>query len=217
MSDITHPEAGRLCDYFLGCLPPGAALAVDTHLGLCRRCAHMVRRAETAVDWRGEPPLFARTAPDLPNLRRRLRGVLARAAVSRAGEIDPHPPQDLLRWADAGYWRSLGPRLRLTRLRGASGFGEAVWVVRAEPGAFLPLRLASEEDCAVVVAGALVSGRDARLPAGSFVEAPQPPLAADPGAGCVLLLVTTAGRAPLGDAGAHAAAARRGRTPLPGH
>jgi hypothetical protein len=143
--------------------------------------------------------------------------VLARASASRPDEIDPHPPQDLLRWADAGCWRSLGPSLRLTRLRGASGFGEAVWVVRAEPGAFLPFRVASEEDCAVVVAGALISGRDARLPAGSFVEAPQPPLAADPAAGCVLLLVTTAGRAPLGAAGAHAAATHRGRTPVPGH
>jgi hypothetical protein len=109
-----HPSARLRDEYKIGDVAPGMALAVATHATACTSCAQLF----------GEPcaPVETLWRPEAEGAR----GLNARL-----------PP--LLRDIPRTRWRSISPDVWLCSLRGVSGLGEAVCLLRAAPGASIVL------------------------------------------------------------------------------
>jgi len=171
-----HPSAALLSDYDRGGLAPGAALAVVAHLDLCRQCrltlGRMAGRRSTAVT--------SRNIPD---------GGLAAArgrheAPSAAGPL----PRTLRRMA-IGRWRATGRGVMSAPLRGVSGLGESVHLLRVAPGA--PFALPNAAELLLVATGAVRVGLN-RYAGGDFLDLAATRAShatADARTGCLCLVV----------------------------
>ena len=114
MSLSHHPSARLRAEYRIGDVAPGTALAVAAHAAGCESCALSVREppAPPATLWRPD-------ADGLRPLKARL------------------PP--LLRDIPRTRWRNVSRGVSVCCLRGVSGLGEAVCLLRAAPGANIVL------------------------------------------------------------------------------
>ena len=106
-----HPSARLREEYKVGDVAPGTALAVAAHATACESCARLIR----------EPPARAETLwrPDADGRKPLLKARL--------------PP--LLRSIQRTRWRNVARDVSVCALRGVSGLGEAVYLLRAAPGA----------------------------------------------------------------------------------
>ena len=171
-----HPSAALLSDYDRGGLPPGAALAVEAHLDLCRQCrlalGRMAGRRWTAATSRNVSDgalAAARGRPEAP---------------STAGPL-PHA----LRRIAVGRWRPAGRGVMSAPLRGVSGLGESVHLLRIAPGA--PFALPDAAELLLVATGGARVGLG-HYAGGDFLDlaAPHAPHAtADARTGCLCLVV----------------------------
>lgn len=162
MGPSFHPSA-RLCsEYRIGDIAPGAALAVATHLSACAACATLAEEPEGAADRAWTPAPAAGSS---------LEAVL--------------PP--LLRDISRSPWRNLSHGVSVSALAGVSGLGEAVYLLRARPGAEVPL--SDHADILLMIDGA--ADLDAqRLGPGDFVALAAPAEAlADAELGALALVV----------------------------
>jgi anti-sigma factor ChrR (cupin superfamily) len=114
MSLSHHPSARLRAEYRIGDVAPGTALAVAAHATGCESCALAVREplAPPATLWRPD-------AEGLRPLKARL------------------PP--LLRDIPRTRWRNVSRGVSVCCLRGVSGLGESVCLLRAAPGANIVL------------------------------------------------------------------------------
>jgi anti-sigma factor ChrR (cupin superfamily) len=149
-------------EYRAGDISPGAALAVAAHVSACPACALLVQE-----------PLTATTAAWAP-------------------EADGRKPLDatlppLLRKVPRGRWRRTSLGVTVVSLTGVSGLGEAVFLLRAAPGA--DILLPAQADLVLGVAGA-ARGASGGLSTGDLIEIDRPLQArADPDAGLLALVV----------------------------
>lgn len=171
-----HPSAALLSDYARGGLAPGAALAVVAHLDLCRQC-------RLTLGWTAGRRSTAVASPNVPD------GGLAAArgrpeAPSAAGPL----PRALRRIA-VGRWRGAGRDVMSAPLRGVSGLGESVHLLRVAPGASFALPDAAE--LLLVARGAVRVGLS-RYAGGDFLDvrdARASHATADARTGCLCLVV----------------------------
>lgn len=179
MTATRHPTAQLRSDYAAANIAPGAALAVAVHLEYCPVCAigteAMSGPGETlASDAGGEPIGYLRRAG-------------ARPAAAGGEKPLPRP----LRGAPLGRWRWLRPGVQVAPIHGVSGFGEAVYLLKAAPGAPAPLAREAVQQL-VVLEGGLHAGEETYGP-GDFVDAssrPSTPVTARRPCGCLCLMVT---------------------------
>jgi putative transcriptional regulator len=109
-----HPSARLRAQYRIGDVAPGVALAVAAHATGCELCALSVR----------EPPAGPETLWRLDcEEGKPLKALL--------------PP--LLRDIPRTRWRNVSAGVSVCCLRGVSGLGETVCLLRAAPGADVPL------------------------------------------------------------------------------
>lgn len=121
-----HPSLAMRSDYAAGNLAPGAALALALHLKLCPACAIAIETMGGASQGAGADaaargaPSGGRsfTAQDRPRPARPQTGLFETLEASRAGP-----------------WWPAGRGLRIAALKGVSGLGEAVFLLKARPGA----------------------------------------------------------------------------------
>lgn len=171
-----HPSAALLSDYGRGGLAPGAALAVVAHLDLCRQCrltlGEMAGRRSTAV-----------TSPNVPD------GGLAAARGRHEAPSAAGPLPRALRRIVVGRWRGAGRDVMSAPLRGVSGLGESVHLLRAAAGASFVLPDAAE--LLLVARGAVRVGLS-RYAGGDFLDlsdARASRAMADARTGCLCLVV----------------------------
>jgi anti-sigma factor ChrR (cupin superfamily) len=136
-----HLSPELLSSYRLGVIAPGAALAVEAHIGLCEQC----RREAGLTEHPG--PNAGSVAPP---------GV----ALDCVGAVDDPSAAGVgapaLGRAATGPLRRVGRGVRHSQLGGVSGLGESVHLLTAEPGA--PLNLPSAAHLLVVLGGAVQAG-----------------------------------------------------------
>lgn len=182
-----HPSLEMIGDYATANLSPGASLLVETHVELCSACAMSLKAISETPRWGGvevevmEPAAVSTAAP----------------ALSGGGSApDPIelglPPT--LRSLPYGRWRG-GPLLnwRLSRVEGASGLGETLYLLKAAPGAALPFSAGSAAEYALILQGSASSGTET-LSRGAFADLSESQLArpmAHPQLGCICLLVSS--------------------------
>jgi anti-sigma factor ChrR (cupin superfamily) len=109
-----HPSARLRAEYRIGDVAPGTALAVAAHVTACESCARLVREPTARPE-----TLWRLGAEGRKPLTARL------------------PP--LLRNIPRSRWRNVSPDVSVCSLRGVSGLGEAVCLLRAAPGANIVL------------------------------------------------------------------------------
>jgi anti-sigma factor ChrR (cupin superfamily) len=152
MGVSAHLSAELLSSYRLGTIAPGAALAVEAHIGLCEAC-----RCEAGLtEHPGPNPAAVAPPDDGPVYVGALDDPPAGAAGSTA----------LARVA-TGPWRRVARGVRRSRLGGVSGLGESVHLLTAEPGA--PLKLPPAAHLLVVLRGAVRAGASVHS-RGDFVD-----------------------------------------------
>jgi anti-sigma factor ChrR (cupin superfamily) len=159
----THHPSARLCaEYRIGDVAPGTALAVAAHASGCESCALLV----------GDPPappetLWKSEAEGRKPLKARL------------------PP--LLRDIPRTRWRHVSRDVSVCSLRGVSGLGEAVCLLRVAPGANIVLP--SHADLILGLSGR-ASGGFGVLSSGDLIEISNPERGvAEPSKGFLALVV----------------------------
>lgn len=176
-----HPSAEIRSASVAGDIAPGAALAVAMHVEFCPVCA-----------------IGMEAMSGMPHKPPRGSAASGQAHLSFAAtEVDERPARDppvVQKLGDRplGRWRWIWPGLRLAHVGEASGLGEAVYLLRASPGAALPFGAAAGLGPLVVLDGGFTAeGETFRR--GDFLdlETRAPPRAsADREAGCHCLIVT---------------------------
>lgn len=147
-----HLSAELLSSYLLGTIAPGAALAVEAHIGLCEQCRYEAGLTE-------HPGASPGAAPELDKVH---GGVGAPDDLSGGG-VGPAA----LGRVTTGGWRRIARGVRSSRLGGVSGLGESVHLLAAEVGA--PLSLPAAAHFLVVLEGAVRAG-DRVHSQGDFID-----------------------------------------------
>ncbi|MDB5442806.1 MAG: transcriptional regulator [Phenylobacterium sp.] len=164
-----HPSPQARTDYLTGNMAPGAALAMTVHFETCALCNVPVepRGGRTLGEWFVRGEAADDGSPIGPN----------------AGAV--------------GAWRRTRPGLRVADVRGVSGLGEATFLLRLAPRAYLPEQRRARFGQLVILHGGLVAGGERLAPGDliDFEEQAPPRLQADGRDGC-LCLVTTDGTWP---------------------
>ncbi|KRA67224.1 hypothetical protein ASD89_03175 [Caulobacter sp. Root656] len=171
-----HPSAALLSGYDRGELAPGAALAVVVHLDLCRQCRLTLR-------WMAGRRSTATTSMNVPD------GGLAAARGRHAAPLAAGPLPRVLRRIAVGRWRGAGRGVMSAPLRGVSGLGESVHLLRVAPGVSFALPDAAE--LLLVAIGAVRVGLS-RYVGGDFLDladARASHATADARTGCLCLVV----------------------------
>ena len=171
-----HPSAALLSGYDRGGLAPGAALAVVAHLDLCRQCRLTLR-------WMAGRRSTAAPSPNVPD------GGLAAALGRHAAPSAAGPLPRALRRIAVGRWHGAGRGVMSAPLRGVSGLGESVHLLRVAPGASFALPDAAE--LLLVATGAVRVGLS-RYAGGDFLDladARASHATADARTGCLCLVV----------------------------
>lgn len=146
-------------------LPPGLTLAVNTHLEFCSVCAIAAQAVAGLVE---APPEGAR----------------------RRGKREPALLPMPLRGVAHGPWRWIGYGVRAAELRGVSGLGEEVWLLKAGTGARLPLGGERGVGAVVVLEGGFSDGADT-FEAGDYIGLDERRLLRPvSGQGCLALVVS---------------------------
>jgi anti-sigma factor ChrR (cupin superfamily) len=147
-----HLSAELLSSYRLGAIAPGAALAVEAHIGLCEQC-----RCEAGLTEHPGPNPGPVAPPD--------------EAQDHVGALDDPSAAGLsppaLGRVATGPWRRVAQGVRHSRLGGVSGLGESVHLLTAEPGA--PLNLPHAAHLVVVLGGAVRAGASVHS-RGDFID-----------------------------------------------
>jgi putative transcriptional regulator len=131
-----HPDEDVLLSYGVGTLGPGAALTVEVHAERCPECARTLRFLETVA---GALMQTVDAEPVAPGAIETALARLKHAADTQTRSGDA--PSDLpaaLHGRVIGRWWWIAPGLKAARLRGASGRGECLYLLRARPGARIP-------------------------------------------------------------------------------
>ena len=172
MAISQHLSAELLSSYLLGVTAPGVALAVEAHMALCEQC-----RCEAGLEQQPS------SGPEAPYGKPRGQAsILDDLPVTRLGSAALGP-------VATGPWRRVARGVRRSRLQGASGLGESVHLLSAEPGA--PLRLPAAAQLLVVLQGA-VGTADSVHPRGDFIDTAGVRLkeaSGHDGVGCLCLIV----------------------------
>jgi len=169
-----HPSQQLRAAYRAGDTSPGTALALSVHAERCPVCGVDIQRlVAPARDGRagGGRSHRGRAKPAAP-----IDGVESQALA----ELQQSP------------WRWLAPGVRAAELHGASGLGEAVYLLKLGPGAALPARALNTLSQIVILGGVLRDGGES-FPAGDYLEVEAQPLTrpvADRADGCLCLVVT---------------------------
>jgi putative transcriptional regulator len=157
-----HPSARLRAEYRIGDVAPGTALAVAAHATACEACALLF----------GEPPAT-------PGAQWRPEAEGRKALNSRL------PP--LLRDIPRTRWRNVAPDVSVCCLRGVSGLGETVCLLRAAPGA--DIVLPTQADLVLVVSGR-ASCESGVIGAGDLIEIDSPARGlSDPSHGVLALVI----------------------------
>jgi anti-sigma factor ChrR (cupin superfamily) len=136
-----HLSAELLSTYRLGDIAPGAALAVEAHIGLCEQC-------------RCEAGLTERPEQNPGSVTPAIEGQYCAGVPDDASAAGVGPPA--LGRVATGPWRRVAQGVRHSQLAGVSGLGESVHLVTAEPTA--PLSLPRAAHLLVVLRGAVRAG-----------------------------------------------------------
>lgn len=166
-----HPSQELRAAYRAGDTSPGTALALTVHAEKCPVCGVDVQRFPSA---RGARADGARAADS--------------AAVVPVGGVESHALTELRQ----SQWRWLAPGVRAAELHGASGLGEAVYLVKLGPGRAFPAKGLSTLAQVVILGGAMHDWGE-RYEAGDYLDAEAHPLRrpiAERPDGCLCLVVT---------------------------
>lgn len=155
MTIHNHPSAELRQAYAEGALSPGASLALESHLALCPVCALSVESLGRGRRWRR------------PGNNHGKRDAAAAPSASAQAEL-----RASLEARRAGPWRRLSGGVRIAALAGASGLGEAVYLIEADPGASLRAVSAGDVEYVLVLSGG-VAGLSTLHEAGDLVAAPR--------------------------------------------
>jgi putative transcriptional regulator len=161
-----HPSQEERAAYKAGDTSPGAALALTVHAERCAVCR-----------------------VDIQSLVAPARGArVGRKAAAPVEGVESHALGELRQ----APWRWLAPGLRAAELRGASGLGEAVYLLKLAPGRAVPPRALAATAQMVVLGGGLQDGQET-LQAGDYVDIAAQRLrraVARRPDGCICLVVT---------------------------
>jgi len=151
-----HPSQELHAAYRTGDTSPGTALALTVHAEICAVC-------------RGDVQRFTPPA----------RGGHIGAGRGRAGQTSAAAVAGMQSPSIAelrqSLWRWLSPGVRVAELHGASGLGEAVYLLKLSPGRAIPAKGLSALGHVVVLAGGLQDDGESYEP-GDYLEAERQPL-----------------------------------------
>ena len=196
MTATAHPPQAIIEDYVAGSLGRGMALAVAGHLSLCLPCRERTARLASLCG-----ALFATCEDPVRPSADCLANVLARLdrperpPVPILAPVLPSPLCDCLAAPRGLAWRPAGPGISRCRIEGFAP--DEVGLVRADPGATVPLHGHAGPEATLVLEGGLIDGgRTYRRGDIAFCdETVEHSPAAAPGAACLYLVVATAAAA----------------------
>ncbi|MCY0385955.1 cupin domain-containing protein [Robbsia sp. Bb-Pol-6] len=193
---VHHPQDDTLLRFCTGDLPPGPALVVASHVSQCPACRHTLRLLENvggALLADAEPvacgvdrtSAVAALLADPESAARRMEARAASGAGNRlpsawepmagvtTGALPPLPAGMAVPAPLAAFpvtaWRPVSPGIRWARISFPGDPDSKVLLLRAQPGAALPLHTHTGPEYTYVLHGSL-SGEGAVLHPGDLVE-----------------------------------------------
>ena len=154
-----HPAAETLVEYASGALKTGARLVLGLHLQACEACRSEVARLEAI----GGALLAAEPEASLaPN-------ALDRALASLERAERPEPKRMTLADMSKGFWAPIGKGASMKPLPKVADPGERLFLIRAEPGCYMPEHGHTGMERLVVITGTFEDGQG-RYGPGDLVE-----------------------------------------------